>query len=77
LAGSVLTLNTALKNIITSTDTSLPYAIEMLTMNPAKLLNIDSQKGSIDTDKDADFTIFDDNFNIHFTIAGGKIIYRS
>ena len=77
LAGSVLTLNTALKNIIHSTDTPLPYAIEMLTMTPAKLLNIYSQKGSIDTDKDADFTIFDDNFNIHFTIAGGKIIYGS
>jgi N-acetylglucosamine-6-phosphate deacetylase len=77
LAGSVLTLNTALKNIIRSTDTPLPYAIDMLTINPAKLLNLDSQKGSIDTDKDADFTIFDDNFNIHFTIVGGKIKYRS
>jgi N-acetylglucosamine-6-phosphate deacetylase len=77
LAGSVLTLNNALKHIIENTATELPYAIEMITSNPARLLNITSSKGSIDIDKDADMVIFDDDFNIHYTISKGKIIYRS
>lgn len=77
LAGSVLTLNIALKHIIQNTDTTLPYAIEMITSNPARLLNLEASKGSIDINKDADIVIFDEGFNIHYTITKGKLIYRS
>lgn len=77
LAGSVLTLNTALKNIIKNTDLTLPKAIGMLTKNQACLLNISDTKGTIEIGKDADMVIFDLNFNINCTVSNGKIIYRS
>jgi N-acetylglucosamine-6-phosphate deacetylase len=77
LAGSVLTLNTALKHVIENTGVELALAIEMITLNPAKLLNLLDSKGSIDVGKDADMVIFDDKINVQYTIANGKMIYRS
>lgn len=77
LAGSVLTLNTALKNIIENTGLPLTKAIKMITINPARVLGISSSKGTIEASKDADFVIFDEKYNIHYTISNGKTVYRS
>lgn len=76
LAGSVLTLNIALKHIIENTEVTLPYAIEMITSTPARLLNLCEAKGTIDIGKDSDMVIFDDAFDIHYTIVNGKVVYR-
>lgn len=77
LAGSVLTLNIALKNIIKNTNAPLNVAVQMVTKNPATLLNAIDKKGTIEIGKNADLTIFDDEFNIHYTLTNGKIVYRS
>jgi N-acetylglucosamine-6-phosphate deacetylase len=49
----------------------------MATINPAKLIGCDTSKGSIEIDKDADFVIFDEAFNVKFTIIGGKKVYQA
>lgn len=77
LAGSVLTLNKALKNIVQNTKSSLPEAVKMITQNPAKLLGIYEKKGSISIGKDADIVIMDDSFEVLNTIINGNIIYKS
>lgn len=77
LAGSILTMNTALRNILNNTDLPLHTAVEMASKNQAEMLKIADSKGSIDIGKDADMVIFDSKFNINCTIARGKIIYRS
>lgn len=76
LAGSVLTLNKALKNFISNTGVSLTDAIKTMTENPAKLLKINDIKGSIDIGKDADLTLFDRDFNVYCTYVKGKKIYE-
>ncbi|PRX30473.1 N-acetylglucosamine-6-phosphate deacetylase [Orenia metallireducens] len=76
LAGSVLTLNQALKNIIEHTELSLIDAIKMVTLNQAKLIGIDKYKGSIKKGKDADVVVFDKEVNISLTIVEGEILYR-
>ena len=76
LAGSVLTLNKALKNFINNTGVSLNEAVSTVTVNPAKILKISDRKGSISIGKDADLTLFDENFNIYSTYVKGKKVYE-
>ena len=76
LAGSVVTLNRALKNFIGNTGVSLADAVRTITKNPARLLRINDSKGSISIGKDADLTLFDEEFNIYRTYVKGKNVYE-
>jgi len=76
LAGSILTLNEAVKNMFENTGLKMYEAVAMASLNPAKVLRIDNIKGSLSKGKDADVTIFDDNFNIYTTIVEGKIVFN-
>ncbi|AYF53465.1 N-acetylglucosamine-6-phosphate deacetylase [Clostridium botulinum C] len=77
LAGSVLTLNTAIKNILSSTDLTLNEAVNLATLNPAKELKISNKKGSIDINKDADLVIFNENLDVKYTIIEGNIVFKN
>lgn len=76
LAGSVLTLNKAVLNIMKYTDLKIYEAVALASLNPAKLINMDNAKGSIKIGKDADLIIFDEELKVDLSIAGGKIIYE-
>jgi len=75
LAGSVLTMNMAVKNMIYKVGVSLEDAICMATYNPAKCIGIENTKGSITTGKDADIVILDKKFETQKTIVKGEIVY--
>ena len=76
LAGSVLTLNKAVYNFYKNTDIELNYVVNLASLNPARSLNIDNKKGSLDIEKDADIAIFDDELNCYMTIVEGKIMFN-
>ena len=76
LAGSVLTLDKALRNFTANTGIGLIDAIKTVTENPARVLKVNDRKGSIDIGKDADFALFDDSFNIYATFVKGKKVYE-
>jgi len=76
LAGSVLTLNKAVLNIMKYTDLKIYEAVALASLNPAKLINMDNAKGSIKIGKDADLIIFDEELKVDLSIAGGEIIYE-
>jgi len=63
LAGSTLTLDRALRNIV-ALGASLGDALRMLTLNPATLLGIEFKKGSLRVGADADIVLLDDALNI-------------
>lgn len=75
LAGSILRLNKALKNMKDVTSLALERLIDMVTLTPAKNLDIDSNKGSINISKDADFVIIDEDFNVYQTYINGRLVY--
>jgi len=75
LAGSTLTMERAVKNFMEFTGCSLPEAVRCATLNPARLLGIADRKGSLAVGKDADLVIFDEDFNVHYTILGGEVVY--
>jgi len=47
LAGSVLTLDRALKNFLAFTDASLEDGLRLLTANPAQMTGLGNQAGSL------------------------------
>jgi N-acetylglucosamine-6-phosphate deacetylase len=63
LAGSTLTLDRALRNIV-GLGASLGDALRMLTLNPATLLGIEYKKGSLRVGADADIVLLDDALNV-------------
>lgn len=75
LAGSVLTMNKAVENVVRLVGLSLREALFMATLNPARVLKIDHKKGSLQEGKDADLVIMDKNFKVVMTIVEGKIVY--
>lgn len=77
LAGSILTLNKAIKNIYDNTDYPLYEIVKMASHNSAKYCRVDDRKGQIKENFDADLTIFDENIDIKMTIIGGKIVYNN
>lgn len=77
LAGSILTLNKAIKNIYDNTDYPLYEIVKMASYNGAKYCRVDNKKGQIKENFDADLTIFDENIDIKMTIIGGKIVYNN
>ena len=76
LAGSVLKLNKAVLNYFENTKLDLHEAINLASINPAKSINIDGTKGSLEIGKDADIAIFDEDMNCHLTIVEGQIVYK-
>ena len=77
LAGSVLNLNKAVYNFMKNTNLSINEAINLASLNPAKSINMDKTKGSLDINKDADIALFDDEMNCYMTISNGEIIFNN
>jgi N-acetylglucosamine-6-phosphate deacetylase len=63
LAGSTLTLDRALRNIV-ALGVPLASAVRMLTLNPATLLGIEFKKGSLRTGADADIVLLDERLQL-------------
>jgi len=63
LAGSTLTLDRALRNIM-ALGITLPNAVRMLTLNPATLLGIEFKKGSLRVGADADILLLDERLHL-------------
>ena len=70
LAGSTLTLDRALRNVV-ALGPSLADATRMLTLNPATLLGIEFKKGVLRTGADADVVLLDENLQIRNVWARG------
>jgi N-acetylglucosamine-6-phosphate deacetylase len=73
LAGSTLTLDRALRNIV-ALGTPLADAVRMLTLNPATLLGVEFKKGALRTGADADIVLLDEGLQIAGVWARGAAI---
>lgn len=73
LAGSTLTLDRALRNIV-GLGIPLADAVRMLTLNPATLLGIEFKKGALRTGADADIVLLNDGLEIERVWARGTVV---
>jgi len=75
LAGSTLTLDQAIRNVIKFAQISFQDAIAMATYSPAEALRIQDRKGQIRAGADADLTFFDERYQVVATMVKGKLVF--
>jgi N-acetylglucosamine-6-phosphate deacetylase len=74
VAGSTLTMATAVKRAITEIGLTWPQAAIAASTNPAQLLHIDDQRGSIAPGLAADLTILDHDLDVAAVLQDGTWI---
>ena len=77
LAGSILELDQALRNLIQMTGCSLGEALETITTTPAKLLGLEEERGRIAPGLAADMVLLSPDLRVQTTIASGDIVYSA
>ena len=75
IAGSVLTMNHAVKNAVEFTGMSLIDIAYMAATMPAKRCGVAERKGSLEVGKDADIAILQADYSVAATIVKGVIVY--
>ncbi len=73
LAGSKMTMDQACRNIMTHSNCGIAQAFIMASLNPARLLGMDGDIGSIEVGKKADFVFVDDKFNVGKVMQEGEL----
>ena len=73
LSGSKLTMNVACRNIMSHTNCGIAQAFLMGSRNPARVLGLDDEIGTIEEGKRADLVFVDDVFHVKKVILGGKV----
>ena len=76
LAGSNLTLDRAVRNLVAFTGCSPAEAIMTVTRNPANVLGIDD-RGTISVGARADIVVLDQSLRVVQTFIGGRLAWRS
>jgi N-acetylglucosamine-6-phosphate deacetylase len=77
LAGSILSLDVALRNLMTFAGCSLAEALPAMTTTPFALLGLGQRKGQIAPGYDADFVLLTPDLTVICTIVAGQIVYQN
>ena len=75
-AGSVATTDRLVRTMLGLNDIPLVEIIRMLSLNPARVMGVETRKGSIEVGKDADLVIFDEEVRVSLTMVNGRVVYR-
>jgi N-acetylglucosamine-6-phosphate deacetylase len=81
LAGSVLSLDDALRRLVAFTGRTLQDALPAVTTTPARLLGLDAAaagagRGQVAPGYAADLVLLDAAGEVVATIAGGRVVYE-
>jgi N-acetylglucosamine-6-phosphate deacetylase len=76
LAGSTLSQDRALQNMIRWTGMPLEEVIYMLTCNPAESIGVSGTKGSVQPGQDADLVLLEDDLSVQATLCEGSLVYQ-
>lgn len=74
LAGGTLKFNKGLQNLIEKVMIPIDWAINMVTINPARYLGVDDHKGKIMAGYDADMVVLDRDYEVVQVYAKGKSV---
>lgn len=77
LAGSVLNLDQAVRNVVDWGVASAEQALRMASEIPAKANGIDGVCGSIQPGRNADFIVLSPSLELRETYLGGKTVYEA
>lgn len=77
IAGSVLAMNEALRNILAFTGCTFAEAVRMVSSTPARLIGEDRRKGRLVRGYDADVTILAPDLSVESVWRAGKQVYSA
>lgn len=75
LAGSILSTDQALRNLLDKSDLCIDEIVRMLSENPAKRLGLFSERGSLEIGKKADIVVLDDVTQVSHVFINGELNY--
>jgi N-acetylglucosamine-6-phosphate deacetylase len=75
LAGSTATLNRCVANMIRLGGASFPQAVQMASLNPARVIGCDRQCGTLAAGKEASFALVDQELRVYQTVVKGRVVY--
>lgn len=76
LAGSDLTMISAVRNAVRSGGASLEEAVRMASTAPARLLGLARERGRLAVGARADLVAFGSDFRVRFTMVRGRMVYQ-
>lgn len=76
IAGSVLTMNDAVKNAIAFTGLGLVDVAYMAATMPAQRCGVATHKGTLEIGKDADLALLNTDYSVAATIVNGSLVYE-
>jgi len=77
LAGSVLTLDCAIRNVMSFAHWQLDRVVKLATLNPARLLGIASERGMVARGRRADLVLLTPEAKVMHTLIAGELISNS
>jgi N-acetylglucosamine-6-phosphate deacetylase len=77
LAGSVLSMDRAVRNMRQLASVEVTDALVMASSNPARVIGLEDVTGSLAPGLAADIVICDDEANVWLTMVDGEICYRA
>ena len=75
IAGSKMTMDMACRNIMTHTNCGIAQAFLMASRNPARIIGLDQEIGTIEPGKRADLVFVDDKFHVQQVMLAGKLCH--
>jgi N-acetylglucosamine-6-phosphate deacetylase len=77
LAGSVLTLDVAIRNLSAATGQPVEALWPAASLNAAEAAGVASQTGSLSIGKHADLVVLDAHGQVAVTVVGGAVVYQN
>jgi len=74
LAGSVLTMDRAVRNVMDFAGWELQRAVRLATLNPARVAGVADRKGSLAPGKDADVVVLSAHGEVMATVYDGRVV---
>ena len=77
LAGSVLTMDQAVRNLALTLGWPLNEVLRYAAANPARIIGFEGRKGVIAPRADADLAVLNEDLTVFAAMAGGEFVFRA
>lgn len=75
IGGSTATMISAVRTLVNEAGIPLQHALRMATLNPAKLIGVESRLGTIENGKEGNLVILNQDLTVRKTFVRGNLVY--
>jgi len=74
-AGSIATMDRCVRTMVQEVGLPLQEAVKLATVNPARFMRLDGDRGSLVSGKRGDLVLLDQSLAVRMTIVGGRVVH--